>query len=293
MAQSVPASTDAPQPPSLPHVVARANNPVLFFRSLLAMSPEQRDAALAQRSPEQRKTVLFKLREYEIMPPEARELRLRQTELRWYVQRMINTPASDRSQTLESIPDKDRSIVEERLKQWEELSPEIQKEFLENQNAVTAYIEHASRIATSHSPLSVEKQKKLDEEMKRWKELPQERRKRMCDLFRKFFDLPAVEKEKTLETLSDTERKTLQHTLTNYESLSREQRNQRITSLSKFMNMSPEARQQFLQNAGLWENMPQKERETWRQLVKTLPPLPPPPPGFHIKNVPPPPPIPQ
>lgn len=293
MAQPFPASTGAPLPPSLPHTVARPKNPILFFRSLLAMSQEQRKTALAQRSPEQRKAVLLKLSEYDIMPPEARELRLHQTELRWYVQHLINTPTPDRNQKIELVPEKDRPLVEERLKQWEELSPEIQKEFLENQNAVASYIEHANEFASSSSPLSIGKQNKLNEEIKRWNALPPEQRKRMCYLFRKFFNLSSIEKEKILKSIPDAERKKLERTLSNYASLPINQRNQRITSLSKFASMTPEARQQFLQNAERWDSMSPKEREIWRQLVKALPPLPPLPPKFHLKNIPLPPSVPQ
>ena len=63
--------------------------------------------------------------------------------------------------------------------------------------------------------------------------------------------------------------------------------------------MAPGERIQFLKNAARWDAMTSHERQLWRELVHTLPPmppgfpsgLPPMPPGFE-QGMPPPPPLP-
>src|SRR5437763_6112190 len=69
--------------PSVPRSVAApataeptAKSPVEQFRELLAMNVVERKQALTNRPPEIRKRILAKLREYESLKPDERELRL-------------------------------------------------------------------------------------------------------------------------------------------------------------------------------------------------------------------------
>ena len=64
-------------------------SPVDFFRKLLAMAPEEREAFLTNRPPEIRQRILAKVDEYEALDPDQRELRLRATELRWYMMQLL------------------------------------------------------------------------------------------------------------------------------------------------------------------------------------------------------------
>src|ERR1043165_4118442 len=61
-----------PEPP-----VAKAA--VDFFRELLLMTPVDRDNALKERPPENKTAILNKVREYESLNADERELRLRAT----------------------------------------------------------------------------------------------------------------------------------------------------------------------------------------------------------------------
>src|SRR5260221_2053567 len=79
---------DTPPPPTAPR------SPVDLFRSVLIMSPLERREFLGQRTPEAQKLILAKIREYEGLTPELRDLRLRVTELRWYLLPLLNTPAA-------------------------------------------------------------------------------------------------------------------------------------------------------------------------------------------------------
>src|SRR5690242_5154227 len=58
-----------PPPPAAP------KPPVDLFRSVLAMSPVELHEFLAKRSPEAQKIILAKIREYQALTPEMRELR--------------------------------------------------------------------------------------------------------------------------------------------------------------------------------------------------------------------------
>src|ERR1041384_2974448 len=68
--------------------VSNANNlatsqkpPIDYFRQLLAMTPAEREEALASKPPHHKDFLLSKVREYEALKPEERELRLRSTQL--------------------------------------------------------------------------------------------------------------------------------------------------------------------------------------------------------------------
>jgi hypothetical protein len=53
------------------------------------------------------------------------------------------------------------------------------------------------------------------------------------------------------------------------------QRTQCINSFGKFATMAPGERTQFLKNAARWDAMTSHQRQLWREMVHTLPPLPP------------------
>lgn len=126
---------------ALPPRPSRAKSPVDSFRELLAMDDDQRDRFLANRPPETRERILAKLREYEELAPDQRELRLRATELRWYLVPLLSSPLTNRAAQLEHIPADLRTIIENRLEQWNLLPSSLQKEFLENDQTLSLYLQ--------------------------------------------------------------------------------------------------------------------------------------------------------
>ena len=136
-----------------------AQSPISFFRELLAMNPAERKQALTNRSPEVRSSILAKVREYESLKPDERELRLRVTELRWYLRPLMTAPATNRAAQLAMIPGRNRKLVEDRLREWDKLPPEVQKELLANE-ATIRYLteiegrtdEQRQQIARQHLP---------------------------------------------------------------------------------------------------------------------------------------------
>src|SRR5262245_42712022 len=85
--------------PALP----KLHSPVDTFRQLLAMSPGERRQYLTNRPPAAQKQILAKLHEYQLLKPEERELRLRATELQWYLMPLMSMPRTNRTARLALI----------------------------------------------------------------------------------------------------------------------------------------------------------------------------------------------
>ncbi|MBI4325866.1 MAG: DUF3106 domain-containing protein [Chloroflexi bacterium] len=272
-------------------------SPVEIFRHWLSLSRPEREQALAGKSQEQRKYFQAKLQEYDSLSAGEREARLQSMQFHWYLRPLMQAPPASRAPRLKAIPESDRKLVEERLKQWDLLSSDLQKEILDNELTLQYFLrlessgqEQRESILQSLSP---EHRKALEEKMERWRALSAERRQKMSRQFQQFFELPPKEKEKTLETLPEAERREMEKTLLAFEKLPPDQRKRCIESFGKLAGMAAGEQAQFLKNAERWQSMSPRERATWRSLVRALPPLPtglnrpPLPPGLNQPPLPP------
>lgn len=265
-------------PPALPPLPG-AQSPVAVFRTLLALPPAEQKQYLADRSPEARQRILAKLREYESLKPDQRELRLRATELRWFLLPLLNSPATNRAAQLALIPDALRQPVEDRLREWDQLPAAAQQELLENE----ATLDYFTQLQTgteeqkqaARQNLSPARREKLEAGIASWQTLPAPQREKMLARFSQFFDLTAAEKAKALHNFSDTDRQQMEKTLARFAKLPKPQREQCVQSFAQFTAMSLDERQQFLKNAERWKLMPPEERQRWRELVQKVPPQPP------------------
>ena len=115
---------------------AIGKSPIDLFRQLLAMSPDERDVFLTNRPPEIRARILAKVAEYEALDPDDRELRLRATELRWYLEPLLRESPTNRAARLAQVPDDLRDLVRDRLEEWSILPPPLQDEFLDNERTL-------------------------------------------------------------------------------------------------------------------------------------------------------------
>jgi len=265
---SPPSSPKAIPVPPLPSV-----SPVEQFRELLAMNTIERRRFLAERPEATRKQILAKIREYESLKPEQRELRLKATELRWWLMPLMRTPAKDRAAQLGMIPADSRELVDSRLREWDKLSPAVQKELLDNEATLRYFAETEGPSASYPAA----RRQKLDAGIAQWQTLPEARRREIAHRFEQFFGLTNPEKEKVLRTVSDAERRQIEKTLKSFGSLPAQQRAQCIRSFGKLASLTPAERQQFLKNAERWQLMTPSERQDWRNLVARLssqPPLP-------------------
>ena len=247
-------------------------SPVDSFRELLAMSPGARRDFLTNRPPESRERILAKIREYQELDPNERELRLRATELRWYLMPLMRDASTNREVQLAQVPGGIRDLVKSRLKQWEILPPQLQQEFLQNQRALRYF---AELNITNHPASDDFRDGASDEEKARWSSLSEEKRQAMTAEFNQFFELTSREKQKTLNTLSDAEREQMEKTLQSFDQLPPLQRRDCIRAYTKFADMSSMERAEFLKNAQRWSQLSPKERQAWRDLVAQVPQWPP------------------
>ena len=207
--------TAAPPPlsqrtgPPLPLAVT----PISFFRELLAMNAAERAQALTNRSPENRAQILAKVREYEAFEPDERELRLRVTELRWYLRPLMALPATNRASQLAMIPEPERKLVEVRLKQWDEVSLDVQKELLGLEPTLKYLTELEGRGDQQREALlrsiSPAEREILEKGIEKWSSMTEPQRQKALYRFEQFFHLTAVEKDRLLGTLSEPERRQL------------------------------------------------------------------------------------
>ena len=263
-AVAAPAQIPAPVPPrfspastNLLPPIPTVPSPVAFFRQLLAMSPAERNRSLTNRPPAIRARILKKIREYQALDPNERELRLRATELRWYLTPLMRLPPAERGPGLAQMPPDLRELAQSRLAQWDLLPLALQQEFLANDKA----LHYFARVQTSDPPA------------------PTPEQQRIADQFNQWFEFTPAEKQRLLGTLSTGEREQMEKTLKTFDQLPARQRALCIRNYAKFAGMSGAERAQFLKNAESWARMSPAERQTWRDLVDHVPlwpPMPPP-----------------
>lgn len=243
LAAPKPAATNqvsAPQP--------KIVSPVSYFRKLLAMTPAERTNSLANRPPETRERILAKVEEYELLPPEAREIRLRATDLRWWLTPMLSLAPADQQKRLAQAPAEFQPLIKSRLEQWSILPPPLQQEFLDNDRAMHYF--------TLMPPGSA---------------APTAEQQRIASEFNRFFELTPEEKTQTLSQLSDDEREKMEQTLKAFDHLPPPQRQLCVENYAKFAGMSSAERADFLKNAERWAKLSPEERQEWRELVQQVP----------------------
>lgn len=231
-------------------------SPVDSFRVLLTMPMAERREFLATRTTNVQARLKEKIREYQSLTPEERELRLKATELRWYLQPLMHGAPTNRAAQLALIPENMRALVAVRIAQWDRISAPTQQMFLTNEQSASYFAQVTG--PTNFPPLPTT-----------------QLRKQLTARINQLFELTPEEKENVLATLSDAEREQMEKTLTAYEKLTPGQRKQCLMSFKKYVGMSLAERQAFLQNAERWAQMTPAERQSWREVVSAAPNLPP------------------
>ncbi len=284
------------QKPPLPPFPA-VKSPVAVFRELLAMNTAERSQFLASRPPEVQQRLRDKVAEYQALSADERELRLRVTELRWYLLPLMSQPATNRPAQLSSVPAELRALIEERLTSWDALPAENQTELLQNERLLRTLVEFGSTTPLRQSQIltnmtAMEKQE-FTEGIQRWQQLGERKQREITERFEQYFTLRDTEKTRVLSSISEQERAQIEKTLRTFESLDRNKRAQCLRGLNKFCLLNPAERQQFLKNAARWEAMQPAQREAWRRLVYNVSKMPALPPGAGQPGLPPQPPPPR
>jgi len=279
--------------------IPKLKSPVARFRELLMMAATDRRLILTNRTAEVRDKLVAKIREYNALTAEVREARLTATEFRWYLVKLMSLAPTNRSHLLDSVPENLMPLVESRLAQWDLLPPELQRQILINEQAISL-MTHMGTNSTGAARQSLEglpaaQRLSMQVKLARIDGMADAERVQAFSLFERFFEMTPEEREKALRTLSETERDEMQRTLQTFEGLPPDKRAQCVRTFERFTNMTPEERGLFLRNAQQWETMSPSERQTWRQIVNTVkimpplpyprrPPLPPSPPVTRALN---------
>lgn len=265
---------------AMPPLPPAVKPPVDFFRELLAATPIARNVLLANRSPGSKDAILAKVKEYEQLEPEERELRLKATELQYWLTPLLSMSVSNRDERLSLVPSKDlKQLIQDRLRQWDELSAQQQADFLIEKDALGMMVNPAgSSDAQPELRQLVERVKKTKIEAgeRRLAAMSDEERQRAIETYTNMFVLSTADKTRALQTLSEPERQQIQRTLDAFGRLPAPKRAICLRSFEQFACLSPDERDQFLKNAARWESMTPSERQKWRNLVQKFSRMPPP-----------------
>ncbi len=241
-----------------------SKSPAETWRELLAMNPAERRQALANRTEPQRKYLESRLPEYEAMPPEEREARLQQMDLTFHLGVLMPMAPADRAERLAIVPPTLRPLIEERLRQWDLLPASMKDAVLEYETTANYFVRSRPSLPGGSPPTT--------DVSPRQNSRAGESTGKAVETFSQFFGLSPKEQQKTLEILPPGERDEIERALKVFEELPPEQRRMCIESFVKLKRMSREEVNQFLKNAARWQAMSPRERETWRSLIKILPP---------------------
>ena len=241
--------------PPVPPLIMRS--PVASFRALLVMPAADRNAQLAAQPPEIRERLWERMRAYQALTPEERDLRLQVTELQWYFKLFARMPATNRTVHLVTLPEDMRQLVAVRLQQWDAMPANLQQ-FLLTNAAGSEYLTPNRRTDFPPNPITSQ----------------------LIARYHRLFELSDREKEQIWTTLSAAEQRQMEKTLEAYAQLTPAQRAHCLRSMAAFATLNATEREAFLKNAARWAGMKPSERQTWRELVSTaakIPPLPLPP----------------
>ena len=261
-----------------PAVPSVKDSPISHIKNLLAAAPEQRKELLDRHTHSTRAFWERKVSEYAAMAVDERDRRLRDAQLHWYLMLILRTPSDQRENKLLEIPETERGLITDRVKEWEAIPTDLQQDMITHLPALRYFGQLASLP-------SADREKALAEATKNgtsaeglsagWNTLDAERRRSLFLNYQKFFTLEQSRQEKVLAKIPMPQRQTLQSKLEKLENLSPEVRQKCLEALQTYAHMTPEERNLFRTTAERWKQLEPAEHEVWRKVVKRIPPIPP------------------
>src|SRR5262249_52502044 len=150
-------------------------SPIDNFRKMLKMTVAERNQFLTNYPAQKREQIAEKVEEYQLLPEPLRELRLRTTELRWYLMPLLNMPAANRAEQLKLVPEPYQKLVAARVEEWNLWPPSLQEDMLE-------YARTKVRLET----LPLRERQDLEQKLARWQALPASQRQQMFSAFQHY-----------------------------------------------------------------------------------------------------------
>ena len=250
-----------PVPP--PPVPPARKAPSDLFRELLAATPEERDAFLAARSPAARDLIRTKLEEFEALPREQRERRLRVAEIEFHFAALLRAPAEGRARLLAGVPIEWRALVEDRLRTWDAL-PEARRQELLPGGRPT--LELLTRLRSADAATRTRAATAAMPPPLRTRGIAAAPATGPDDLQR-FLTLNRSERTKILKRMTPRDRLRAEQTLVQLQQLPEPQREQVVRGLRRYLEMAPAQREAFLVSAERWQQLSPSERDAWRRTV--------------------------
>jgi hypothetical protein len=262
-------------PPALPEV---KDSPIRHLHNLLDASQEKRRQMLDQHAPTARAFWERKLGEYSSMDPTERDQKLREAQLHWYLLLILRTPAEDRDTKLLQIPQADRGLIHNRIKDWSALPESMQVDIMTHLPVLRYFgrlVTLSAQARKEAMEASLKAGSRPDIASSDWGQLDPSRRKSMFLAYQKFFTLAEEKRKRVLARIPMPQRLSVQSRLEQLENLSPEAKKQCLEALAKYAQMTPNERILFKANAERWKSMPASEHAVWKNVVKRVPPLPP------------------
>lgn len=255
------------------------NQPLERFRMLLSLSSKDRATALDNETESKRALLSKKLAEYDALTPEERELRLRATQLRAYLLPLMSMPPEGRQPQLNSVPSDLKPLIVQRLQLWDILPGPLQRDVLAYESTIHFFLRlEASppeRRPLINAALPEERRRVIEASLGEFRALSPAEQRQTFERFQGFFALSEAERQRAIDRLPSGERSRAQPALASFARMTSSDRLGLFESFQKFASLNTEQRSQFLANAERWDAMSQGERNVWRRLLTTLPPLPP------------------
>jgi len=252
------------------------------FRKLLSMPQKDRAGMLGSESEVRRKLLERKLAEYDALPPEERESRLRVTQLRAYLLPLMTAPPDSRASLLSSVPGEWRPVIEQRLQLWDILPPPLQKEVLAYESTIHFFLRLESSPPSSRGAISAsmteDRRRSMEASLTEFQALDPDEQRQAFERFQGFFGLSESDRQRALRQLAKSSKLQVEPFLNTLALMNTSDRQGLFESFQKFAKLTPEDRSLFLVNAERWEAMDPGERRAWRGILTSLPPLPP---GFE------------
>ena len=262
-----------PQRATLPPLPA-VRTPTDRFRELLAATPEQRELLLSRKTPAARSLIEAKLREFGALRPDEREIRLRLAQFQESLGILLPLSPSERKAPMAMVAPEDLPMIEERLAAWDQLPEAERRDILESERRLSWFVRQGEvhpdrqRVEAYMATLPPSAQRAAREQMERWLALSPADRSRKAAAFSRFFDLTPAERQAALQTLSETERRQMERSLSDFSALTPEERDRCLRGFRKFEALGPADREQFLRKAERWRAMSPNDRAAWRRLVE-------------------------
>lgn len=263
----------------LPPLPPLAKSPVATFREWLAMSPGEREVALAGRPEKQRAFLMERLEEYEALPVAIREERLRATDLYWYLEQLLRRAPGERTALLETAPATLRPVLTERLAVWDQVPAADRQALLQHERTIQYFASVRSpdgipAVPWPTLPATPVFTTRTQAGLSRLAKISPADGQHLREQWSSLLNAPGSTR-RALETMSEKERREMVAVLDRFRGLSPAQRQLCLDAFGKLTAMPPAERAAFLQKADRWESLSADERATWRRLITKLPPLPP------------------